>query len=120
MKRSASERIAKLLDDEDISYADIERSISAIINDKGQENFAAAKRVELMLDNMLSNGYRDVHGGYHEPNADYLEAKQAIPGASETAATHEELPLWDIEEKNGGATHATEFKPAEPADDFFF
>ena len=113
MKRSASERIAKLLDDEDISYADIERSISAIINDKGQENFAAAKRVELMLDNMLSNGYRDVHGGYHEPNADYLEAKQAIPGASETTATHEELPLWDIEEKNGGTTHGTEIKPAE-------
>lgn len=117
MKRSASERIAKLLDDEDISYADIERSISAIINDKGQENFAAAKRVELMLDNMLSNGYRDVHGGYHEPNVDYLEAKQAIPGASETAATHEELPLWDIEEKNGGATHGTEIKPAEPAEE---
>lgn len=117
MKRSASERIAKLLDDEDISYADIERSISAIINDKGQENFAAAKRVELMLDNMLSNGYRDVHGGYHEPNADYLEAKQSIPGASETAATNEELPLWDIEEKNGGATHGTEIKPAEPAEE---
>lgn len=117
MKRTASERIAKLLDDEDISYADIERSITAIINDKGQENFAAAKRVELMLDNMLSNGYRDVHGGYHEPNADYLEAKQSIPGASETAATHEELPLWDIEEKNGGATHGTEIKPAEPAEE---
>ena len=114
MKRTASERIAKLLDDEDISYADIERSITAIINDKGQENFAAAKRVELMLDNMLSNGYRDAHGGYHEPNADYLEAKQAIPGASETAAVHEELPLWDIEEKNGGTTHGTKIKPAEP------
>lgn len=117
MKRTASERIAKLLDDEDIGYADIERSISAIINDKGQENFAAAKRVELMLDNMLSNGYRDIHGGYHEPNADYLEAKQAIPGASETAAVHEELPLWDIEEKNGGTTHGTEIKPAEPAEE---
>lgn len=117
MKRTASERIAKLLDDEDISYADIERSITAIINDKGQENFAAAKRVELMLDNMLSNGYRDIRGGYHEPNADYLEAKQAIPGASETAATHEELPLWDIEEKNGGTTHGTEIKPAEPAEE---
>lgn len=117
MKRTASERIAKLLDDEDISYADIERSIAAIINDKGQENFAAAKRVELMLDNMLSNGYRDVHGGYHEPNADYLEAKQAIPGASETAASREELPLWDIEEKNGGTTHGTEIKPAEPAEE---
>lgn len=117
MKRTASERIAKLLDDEDIGYADIERSISAIINDKGQENFAAAKRVELMLDNMLSNGYRDVHGGYHEPNADYLEAKQAIPGASETAAVHEELPLWDIEEKNGGTTHGTKIKPAEPAEE---
>ena len=117
MKRSASERIAKLLDDEDISYADIERSISAIINDKGQENFAAAKRVELMLDNRLSNGYRDIHGEYHEPNADYLEAKQAIPGASETAASREELPLWDIEEKNGGTTHGTEIKPAEPAEE---
>lgn len=55
-----------------------------LIADKGQENYAAAKKVELILDEMLSKGYlpngatADARVGANEA---YLEAKQAIPGA---------------------------------------
>jgi len=57
-----------------------------IIADNGQENYAAAKRVELVLDDMLSKGY--VRGeDYGNPdmripaNQEYITAKSQIPGA---------------------------------------
>lgn len=80
-KRVATDRIAKLLDDEGMTYDDIDKALSAIVEDRGQENFAAAKRVELMIDEMLSNGYTDVYGYHHEPNREYITAKNAIVGA---------------------------------------
>lgn len=102
-KRGVSERIARLLDDEGVRYDDIDRSIEAIIHNHGKENFAAAKRVELLLDEMLTNGYTDIHGRYVAPNERYIEAKRAIPGADTSARTREELPLWDMTEgKDGG------------------
>ena len=102
-KRGVSERIARLLDDEGVRYDNIDRSIEAIIHNHGQENFAAAKRVGLLLDEMLTNGYTDIHGRYVAPNERYIEAKRAIPGADTSARTREELPLWDMTEgKDGG------------------
>lgn len=120
-KRGVSERIARLLDDEGVRYDDIDRSIEAIIHNHGQENFAAAKRVELLLDEMLTNGYTDIHGRYVAPNERYIEAKRAIPGADTSARTREELPLWDMAEgKDGGIyggqevqNHAGGLEPAE-------
>lgn len=101
-KRGVSDRIARLLDDEGVRYDDIDRSIEAIIHNHGQENFAAAKRVELLLDEMLTNGYTDIHGRYVAPNERYIEAKRAIPGADTSARTREELPLWDMTEGKDG------------------
>ena len=102
-KRGVSERIARLLDDEGVRYDDIDRSLSAIIHNHGQENFAAAKRVELLLDEMLTNGYTDIHGQHIAPNEEYIAAKKAIPGADTSARTREELPLWDMAKgKDGG------------------
>ena len=79
--RVATDRIAYLLDDQRLSYADIEKALHAIVEDKGQENFAAAKRVELLLDNMLTNGYRAIYGETIPPNGEYIRLKQEIPGA---------------------------------------
>lgn len=102
-KRGVSERIARLLDDEGVRYDDIDRSLSAIIHNHGQENFAAAKRVELLLDDMLTNGYTDIHGQNIAPNEEYIAAKKAIPGADMSERTHEELPIYDMPEgRNGG------------------
>lgn len=57
-----------------------------IIADKDQENYAAAKRVERILDDMLSNGYIPNDGSTQADtkvpaNQDYIRAKEAIPGA---------------------------------------
>lgn len=57
-----------------------------IVTDHGQENVAAAKRVELILDDMLSNGYTTMTGEQVGPNSGYLTAKQSILGAGETQA----------------------------------
>lgn len=106
-KRGVSERIARLLDDEGVRYDDIDRSLDAIIHNHGQENFAAAKRVELLLDDMLTNGYTDIHGQRIAPNEEYIAAKKAIPGADMSERTHEELPIYDMPEgRNGGINNA--------------
>ena len=106
-KRGVSERIARLLDDEGVRYDDIDRSLSAIIHNHGQENFAAAKRVELLLDDMLTNGYTDIHGQRIAPNEAYIAAKKATPGADMSERTHEELPIYDMPEgQNGGIDNA--------------
>ena len=106
-KRGVSERIARLLDDEGVRYDDIDHSLSAIIHNHGQENFAAAKRVELLLDDMLTNGYTDIHGQHIAPNEEYIAAKKAIPGADMSERTHEELPIYDMPEgQNGGIDNA--------------
>ena len=55
-----------------------------IIEDNGQENYAAAKKVEIILDGMLSKGYIPNDGGAEAQvaaNTAYIEAKSAIPGA---------------------------------------
>lgn len=56
-----------------------------IITDQGQENVAAAKRVELILDDMLSHGYTTMTGEQVGPNSGYLTAKQSILGAGKQA-----------------------------------
>ena len=120
-KRGVSERIVRLLDDEGVRYDDIDRSLSAIIHNHGQENFAAAKRVELLLDDMLTNGYTDIHGQRIAPNEEYIAAKKAIPGADMSERTHEELPIYDMPEgQNGGIygrqeENAGRLEPAEGA-----
>lgn len=118
-KRGVSERIARLLDDEGVRYDDIDRSLSAIIHNHGQENFAAAKRVELLLDDMLANGYTDIHGQHIAPNEEYIAAKKAIPGADMSERTHEELPIYDMPEGQNGGIYGRQEENAggpEPAE----
>ena len=68
-----------------------------IITDQGQENVAAAKRVELILDDMLSHGYTTMTGEQVGPNSGYLTAKQSILGAGEQARGHglEDVDAFD-------------------------
>ena len=77
--RAAPERIAALLDDYGLSYDQIEKALDAIIHNHGQENIAAAKRVEFVLDDMLTNGYQSMNG-YIPPNQEYIKAKASIAG----------------------------------------
>lgn len=64
----------------DISRPQLIKALEDIIADNGQENYAAAKRAELLLDSMLSDGYTTSYGESVEPNSAYLSAKSAITG----------------------------------------
>ena len=69
-----------------LSRQEIVQVCQDIIADRGQENYAAAKKVELILDQMLSEGYtpNEALGNPDKrvgPNEAYLQAKEAIPGA---------------------------------------
>lgn len=97
-KRLATDRIAYLLDDQSLTYDDIERALNAIVADDGQENFAAAKRVELLLDKMLTEGYTTPYGQTFAPNAEYIQLKQKIPGAEAEQGTSEGKISYSIRE----------------------
>ena len=72
-KRHTSESIAELLDQDGMSYDQIERGLNAIVNDHGQENNAVSKRIEFVINDRLMNGYTDFYTGEKVPgNAEYL------------------------------------------------
>lgn len=81
-----SPHLRQAMDETGLSHDAIIDAAQRIITDQGQENVAAAKRVELILDDMLSHGYTTMTGEQVGPNSGYLTAKQGILGAGETQA----------------------------------
>lgn len=71
--------------DEGLTRTQIIDAAQRIINDNGQENVKAAKTLEIVLDDMLTNGYTAVDGTAVSPNTDYIAAKQQIAGAEAQA-----------------------------------
>lgn len=95
-KRVASDAIVGLKDSDHLTYAQIDKALSDIIADRGQENYAAAKRVELVLDKMLSEGYTASDGAY-AANPEYLQRKAKILGTqtgSEDVARADRERTW--------------------------
>lgn len=83
---------------EGLSRSQIIDAADRLIKDHGQENVKAAKTLELILDDMLTNGYTNVAGEQVGPNAAYLAAKTQIDGAQLVQARQaEELPIWDMD-----------------------
>ena len=80
-----SPHLRQAMDETGLTRDSIIDAAERIVTDHGQENVAAAKRVELILDDMLSNGYTTMTGERVGPNSQYLAAKQAIVGAGEQA-----------------------------------
>lgn len=71
--------------DEGLTRTQIIDAAQRIVNDNGQENVKAAKTLEIVLDDMLTNGYTAVDGTAVAPNTDYIAAKQQIAGAEAQA-----------------------------------
>lgn len=80
-----SPHLRQAMDETGLSRDAIIDAAQRIITDQGQENVAAAKRVELILDDMLSHGYTTMTGEQVGPNSGYFTAKQSILGAGEQA-----------------------------------
>lgn len=89
-----SPHLRQAMDETGLSRDAIIDAAQRIITDQGQENVAAAKRVELILDDMLSHGYTTMTGEQVGPNSGYLTAKQGILGAGEQA---QGLGLEDVD-----------------------
>lgn len=77
-RRAQASPIEQALDNANLSYNDIDRALTAIIHNQGQENYAAAKKMELVLDDMLSNGYTDAEGRKVGPNEGYVAARDVV------------------------------------------
>ncbi len=80
VSRFTSEAIATIKDSTNASYDDIRNALERLINDEGQENTALAKRIELVLDDMLTDGYTTFEGEKIPANEEYNAKKEALIG----------------------------------------
>lgn len=117
-KRRTTKGIAELKDRFGISWDNLARAAENIIKDEGAENYADARRVEILLDDMLTNGYNSMTpkseaGTFVPPNEDYIRAKQQIPGADMSQKSEKSALTWlmEIEDEQNAAKEA-----APPAD----
>lgn len=86
-KRNRYANVVRALTDLGLTKPRILQCCQDIINNNGAENYADAKRVELALNDMLTNGYTALNGELVGPNADYIAAKDAINGAKTKPAS---------------------------------
>lgn len=102
-KRHTSDSIAELLDQDGMTYDQIERGLYAIVEDHGLENNAASKRIELVINDRLMNGYTDFYSGKQVPgNAEYLNLLRNQQSAP-TADTQKQSPEWGQIKGTGAA-----------------
>ena len=72
-KLSATTKAMDILHNEQgYSYNQIAQGLQNIIDDKGSENNAISKKIELVIDEQLRNGYNNALGKYVEPNQEYI------------------------------------------------
>jgi hypothetical protein len=101
-KRRTTKGIAELKDRFGITWDNLARAAENIIKDEGAENYADARRVEILLDDMLTNGYdsmtpKSEAGTFVPPNEDYIRAKQQIPGADMRQKSETSALTWPME-----------------------
>lgn len=114
-KRYTTEGIAYLKDNFGISWDNLARAAENIIKDEGAENYADANRVEMLLDDMLTHGYRSLsnqnefHSYSIPPNEAYIAAKSAIPGASKQYKQGSSMDLLFEEMDNAESARKTPF-----------
>ena len=114
-RRYTTEGIAYLKDNFGISWDNLARAAENIIKDEGAENYADANRVEMLLDDMLTHGYRSLsnqnefHSYSIPPNEAYIAAKSAIPGASKQYKQGSAMDLLFEEMDNAESVRKTPF-----------
>ncbi len=88
ISRQTTPDIAYMRDTLNMSYADIEKGLKAIIEDHGAENIAAAKKIEFIINDRLMNGYNQ-YGADVPANEGYinlLNEKQILEYSEEARA----------------------------------
>ena len=84
VEHAYSRELRNAMESGDLSKPQVLDACQRIIDNHGQENVLAAKRVELILDDMLTNGYTTADGVDVAPNMEYIAAKEQIAGARGT------------------------------------
>lgn len=99
---STSPVMKKLKEVTKASYAEIDKALDSIIKNQGAENYATAKRVEMVIDDMLTNGFENIKGEKWGADKVYLAKKSLIEGKPIKSVNPdskylngEELPLKD-------------------------
>ena len=95
-KRLTSEAIERIKDATNASYDEITDALNRIINDEGQENIALAKRIELVIDDMLTEGYTSFDGDDIPPNEDYIAEKFSVEHPNEPMPEKQNIGITDI------------------------
>ena len=73
-----SETVQRIQDETGATYAEITQALQNIIEGKGAENTALAKKIELILDDNLTEGYTTFEGIEIPPDMDYILAKKQV------------------------------------------
>lgn len=81
VEHAYSRELRNAMESGDLSKPQVLDACQRIIDNHGQENVLAAKRVELIIDDMLTNGYTTADGVDVSPNMEYIAAKEQIAGA---------------------------------------
>ena len=93
-----TEVMNKLKSDTGMTPKEIKTGLDKIIKDNGLENSADAKRVEIVLDDMLSKGFTDIKGESLPADIDYLKLKSTIEGKQYSQPIKSsELPVDDLQ-----------------------
>ena len=87
-----------------MTKADIMKACQDIIDNNGAENYAKAKKVEIALNDMLSNGWTGQNREAHEANADYVATKGNIEGAKGNGTWEDYLAQHSFMLLDGSAT----------------
>jgi len=111
-KRDTSDSLARFKDNNNYTWAEIRKGLEDIIEDNGEENNAVSKKLEVVIDDRLRNGYDNFGtegvflGKRTEPNQEYIrllneiqrqEALSEIPLAEED--TSENMDIFDPRSK---------------------
>jgi hypothetical protein len=90
----------KLKADTGLQPAQVKDALERLVKNNGQENAAAAKRVEIAIDDMLTNGFTTSRGDKVPPIKDYIALKSKIEGADITPRPEQTLDDMPIPESS--------------------
>lgn len=76
--RATSETMAQILDETGKTYDAIRKALNALIEGGGKENNATSKRIEVIIDEKLVEGYKMIYGEDVPPNDAYIQLRNRI------------------------------------------
>jgi hypothetical protein len=78
IKKNVSESFQRIQDATGASYGQIQKALEDIANNQGSENYALAKKIELIIDDNLLKGTVDIQGNRIEPDLEYVAKKKQV------------------------------------------